>query len=62
MRIAIIGQSQFAANVFKELLALGHEICGVFTIEDKNGREDALAVTAAQSQVPVFKVNLYNQL
>lgn len=57
MRIAIIGQSQFAASVFKELLELGHEICGVFTIEDKAGREDALAVLGHQHKVPVFKVN-----
>jgi methionyl-tRNA formyltransferase len=58
MRIAIIGQSQFAGNVFKELLSLGHQICGVFTIEDKQGREDALAVLAKQNAVPVFKVKL----
>ena len=51
-----IGQSQFAAEVYKRVVQNGHEVVGVFTIpDDKNGREDALAALAAQDGVPVFK-------
>ena len=51
-----IGQSQFAAEVYKRVVQNGHEVVGVFTIpDDKNGREDALATFAAQDGVPVFK-------
>ena len=51
-----IGQSQFAAEVYKRVVQNGHEVVGVFTIpDDKNGREDALAAFAAQDGVPVFK-------
>lgn len=56
MRIAIIGQSVFAAEVLEKLLAEGFEVVGVFTITDKNGREDVLATTAAKLDIPVFKV------
>ena len=49
------GQSQFAAEVYKRVVQSGHEVVGVFTIPDKNGREDALATYAAQDGVPVFK-------
>ena len=42
MKIAIIGQSVFGAQVFKELLIEGHDIVGVFTIPDRNGRVDQL--------------------
>lgn len=56
MRIAIIGQSLFAANVSKLLIENGYEVCGIFTIQDKNGREDALAAYAKEKGLPVFKV------
>lgn len=42
LKVAIIGQSNFAAEVYKLLKANGHEITGVFTIPDKNNREDPL--------------------
>ena len=42
MRVAIIGQSQFAGEVYKLLQRDGHKIAGVFTIPDINGRPDAL--------------------
>lgn len=32
------------------------EVVGVFTVTDKNGREDVLATTAAKLNIPVFKV------
>ncbi|KAL0867641.1 hypothetical protein ABMA27_008396 [Loxostege sticticalis] len=55
LRVAIIGQSTFAAEVFKLLVKDGHEIAGVFTVLDKGNREDPLATTAAQNGVPVYK-------
>ena len=42
MRIAIIGQSQFAADVYQALRSNGHMITGVFTVPDKEGRVDPL--------------------
>ncbi len=42
MRVAIIGQSQFAGEVYKLLQKDGHQIAGVFTIPDVNGRADPL--------------------
>ncbi|CAG9791381.1 unnamed protein product [Diatraea saccharalis] len=55
LRVAIIGQSSFAAEVFKLLVKDGHVIAGVFTVLDKGNREDPLATTAAQNGVPVYK-------
>ncbi|RWS31346.1 cytosolic 10-formyltetrahydrofolate dehydrogenase-like protein [Leptotrombidium deliense] len=57
MRVAVIGQSLFAASVLKLLRDEGHQIVGVFTIADKNEREDTVAVTAKELNVPVFKVS-----
>lgn len=42
MRIAIIGQSAFGADVLKILQKNGHEIVVVYTINDKNNREDII--------------------
>lgn len=42
MKIAIIGQSQFGADVYKLLQKNGHDVVGVFTIPDVNGRADPL--------------------
>lgn len=56
MKVAIIGQSVFAAEVLEKLLGDGFEVVGVFTITDKNGREDVLATSAAKLDIPVFKV------
>lgn len=42
LRIAIIGQSLFAAEVFKLLQREGHEVVAVFTVLDKGNREDPL--------------------
>ena len=47
MRVAIIGQSVFGAEVYKRLRDDGHQIVGVFTVcDDKQGRADVLAQTA----------------
>ncbi len=49
MRVAIIGQSQFAGEVYKLLQKDGHKIAGVFTIPDTNGRADPLGGYALQA-------------
>lgn len=42
MRVAIIGQSTFAGEVYKQLVKDGHKVVGVFTIPDQGNREDPL--------------------
>lgn len=42
LRVAVIGQSTFAAGVYKLLLRDGHKVVGVFTVPDKGNREDPL--------------------
>ena len=39
LKIAVIGQSVFARDVYNLIKKNGHTIVGVFTIPDKNGRE-----------------------
>nr|DBA18501.1 TPA: hypothetical protein GDO54_016739 [Pyxicephalus adspersus] len=55
MRIAVIGQSLFGREVYKELVKDGHQIVGVFTIPDKDGKADPLGDEAEKDGVPVFK-------
>ena len=42
MKIAVIGQSQFGEEVYKLIRSNGHEVVGVFTIPDVNGKPDQL--------------------
>ena len=51
MRVAIIGQSQFAGEVYKLLQKDGHKIAGVFTIPDVNGRADPLGTYSWTSRI-----------
>ena len=69
LKIAIIGQSVFARDVYNLVRKNGHTVVGVFTIPDKNGREvawghfrlqtlltqDPLAAAASSDGVRVFK-------
>ncbi|KAL5013525.1 hypothetical protein ScPMuIL_007795 [Solemya velum] len=55
MKIAVIGQSVFGAEVYKLLKSQGHEIVGVFTVPDVNGKADPLGIAAGADGVPVFK-------
>ncbi|XP_071784206.1 cytosolic 10-formyltetrahydrofolate dehydrogenase-like isoform X1 [Asterias amurensis] len=55
MKIAVIGQSQFGEEVYKLIRKNGHEVVGVFTIPDVNGKADQLASTAEKDGIPVFK-------
>ena len=49
--MAIIGQSQFAAEVYKQVRSSGHDVVGVFTVPDVGGKEDAVAETAKKEGV-----------
>ncbi len=42
LNVAIIGQSLFAAEVYKNVKNNGHKIVGVFTIPDQGVKEDPL--------------------
>ncbi|KAL4655636.1 cytosolic 10-formyltetrahydrofolate dehydrogenase-like [Arapaima gigas] len=55
MKIAVIGQSLFGQEVYKELRKEKHVIVGVFTIPDKDGKADPLAAEAEKDGIPVFK-------
>ncbi|XP_072307942.1 cytosolic 10-formyltetrahydrofolate dehydrogenase [Eucyclogobius newberryi] len=55
MKIAVIGQSLFGQEVYKELRKEDHTIVGVFTIPDNDGKADPLAMEAEKDGVPVFK-------
>uniref|UniRef100_A0A182Q3G5 formyltetrahydrofolate dehydrogenase n=1 Tax=Anopheles farauti TaxID=69004 RepID=A0A182Q3G5_9DIPT len=61
LKIAIIGQSNFAAEVLEVLLEREHIVVGVFTIADKGSREDVLAATARQLGIPVFKFSAWRR-
>uniref|UniRef100_UPI00358FB5C3 cytosolic 10-formyltetrahydrofolate dehydrogenase-like isoform X1 n=1 Tax=Myxine glutinosa TaxID=7769 RepID=UPI00358FB5C3 len=56
MKIVVIGQSQFGLEVYKCLRAEGHDVKGVFTIPDKDGKSDPLGTAAEKDGVPVFKL------
>lgn len=55
MRVAVIGQSNFGAEVYKSIRSKGHEIVGVFTVPDVQGKADPLAQEAEKDGVKVFK-------
>ncbi|XP_052266666.1 cytosolic 10-formyltetrahydrofolate dehydrogenase-like isoform X1 [Dreissena polymorpha] len=55
MKIAVIGQSLFGADVYRLLQKDGHKIVGVFTVPDVNGKPDPLAIAASNDGIPVFK-------
>lgn len=53
MKLAVIGQSAFGAEVYKALAKTEHQVVAVFTIPDTNGREDLLAQAANADGVSV---------
>ncbi|KAK3932617.1 Cytosolic 10-formyltetrahydrofolate dehydrogenase [Frankliniella fusca] len=61
MRVAIIGQSPFAAEVYKLIKKDGHQVVGVFTVPDNGNREDPVATVAATDGTPVFKIKAWRQ-
>ncbi|XP_060745088.1 mitochondrial 10-formyltetrahydrofolate dehydrogenase [Tachysurus vachellii] len=55
LRLALIGQSLFGQEVYTSLRKQGHKVVGVFTVPDKDGKADPLAVAAERDGTPVFK-------
>ncbi|XP_059017950.1 cytosolic 10-formyltetrahydrofolate dehydrogenase isoform X3 [Mustela lutreola] len=57
MKIAVIGQSLFGQEVYCHLRKEGHDVVGVFTVPDKDGKADPLGLEAEKDGVPVFKLS-----
>jgi methionyl-tRNA formyltransferase len=55
MRIALIGQAGFGADVLKGLLAKGRQVVGVFLPPDRGAKVDPLKEAALEAGVPVFQ-------
>lgn len=56
LKVAIIGQSSFAAEVYKLLRQNGHQVTGVFTIPDKGNREDPLGTRVALKMLILLRI------
>lgn len=61
LKIAIIGQSTFASEVYKLLRNSGHKVVGVFTVPNQGNREDPLATVAAADGTNVFKIKAWRK-
>ena len=55
MRVALIGQAAFGADVLKGLLAKGHQVVGVFCPPDRGEKLDPLKEAAQGAGLPVFQ-------
>jgi methionyl-tRNA formyltransferase len=55
MRIVLIGQATFGADVLKGLLAKGRSVVGVFCPPDRGAKQDPLKETALTANLPVFQ-------
>ncbi|XP_007165809.1 mitochondrial 10-formyltetrahydrofolate dehydrogenase [Balaenoptera acutorostrata] len=55
LKVALIGQSLFGQEVYSHLCKEGHRVVGVFTVPDKDGKADPLALAAEKNGTPVFK-------
>ncbi|XP_066119503.1 mitochondrial 10-formyltetrahydrofolate dehydrogenase [Saccopteryx bilineata] len=55
LKLALIGQSLFGQEVYSHLCKEGHRVVGVFTVPDKDGKADPLALAAQKDGTPVFK-------
>ncbi|XP_047644076.1 mitochondrial 10-formyltetrahydrofolate dehydrogenase isoform X2 [Phacochoerus africanus] len=55
LKLALIGQSLFGQEVYNHLCKEGHQVVGVFTVPDKDGKADPLALAAEKNGTPVFK-------
>lgn len=54
MKVAVIGQSLFGAEVYRLLQKDGHHIVGVFTVPDVNGKPDPLGKDPLHDTVSSF--------
>ena len=55
MRVALIGQAAFGADVLKGLLEHGHQVAGVFCPPDRGPKQDPLKEAALAAGLPVFQ-------
>ena len=55
MRIVLIGQATFGADVLKGLLAKGRSVVRVFCPPDRGAKQDALKEAALAANLPVFQ-------
>ncbi len=55
MRIALIGQAAFGAEVLKGLLTRGYEVIGVFCPPDRGGKADPLKDAAQAAGIPIYQ-------
>jgi len=55
MRIALVGQATFGADVLHGLLQQGQEVAGVFCPPDRGGKTDPLKEAAVNAGLPVFQ-------
>ncbi len=55
MRIALIGQATFGADVLKGLLKNGQEVAGVFCPPDRGAKPDPLKEAALAAGLPLFQ-------
>jgi methionyl-tRNA formyltransferase len=55
MRIALIGQAAFGADVLKGLLEQGQEVAGVFCPPDRGAKLDPMKEAALAARLPVFQ-------
>ena len=55
LKVAVIGQSLFGLEVYKELMKNGHKVVGVFTVPDVNGKPDPLGEKSEKDGIPTFK-------
>jgi methionyl-tRNA formyltransferase len=55
MRIALIGQAAFGADVLKGLIERGHQVVGVFCPPDRGSKIDPIKDAAQTARVPVFQ-------
>jgi methionyl-tRNA formyltransferase len=55
MRIALIGQAAFGADVLKGVLKQGHDVVGVFCPPDRGDKVDPIKQAAIDAGIPVFQ-------
>jgi methionyl-tRNA formyltransferase len=55
MRIALIGQAAFGADVLTGLLKQGHHVAGVFCPPDRGDKVDPIKQAALDAGIPVFQ-------
>jgi len=61
LRVAIIGQSVFAREVYRSIRSQGHSIVAIFTILDKNEKQDPVAIAGEQDGIPVIKLKSWRR-